>query len=246
MGGPRLNNIFCACCGIEVKPKTSRTKYCSKDCQYKAKSKEIGSTKYCPHCNINKPVSEFFKCRNKLQAWCKACQRSRPRSYRIDVTCSRCGLETTIKRSTSKLTSWTCLPCSREIVRENNGGHPPNYKGSKFISGRTLYGWKYSAAKRGHSWNITKEDIDTQYLKQQGICALSGLEMELSKRSIYRPSLDRIDSTKGYTPDNIQFVCSAINMMKNKLDEAVFVALCKSIALHSCRCIPEGINPNTG
>jgi hypothetical protein len=33
----------------------------------------------------------------------------------------------------------------------------------------------------------------------------------------YRGSLDRIDSTKGYSKDNIQIVCAQVNLMKHEL-----------------------------
>jgi len=36
-------------------------------------------------------------------------------------------------------------------------------------------------------------------------------------------SIDRIDSTKGYSKDNVQLVCMAANQMKNDLSMEEFV-----------------------
>lgn len=42
-------------------------------------------------------------------------------------------------------------------------------------------------------------------------------------------SVDRIDSKKGYTRDNVQLVCMAINQMKSDLDNNTFYNLCKAV-----------------
>ena len=47
----------------------------------------------------------------------------------------------------------------------------------------------------------------------------------------YKASLDRIDSSKGYTPNNIQFTTWICNQAKNNLDEVDFIEMCKDVAL---------------
>ncbi|NDC09945.1 MAG: hypothetical protein EBZ75_11515 [Oxalobacteraceae bacterium] len=58
-------------------------------------------------------------------------------------------------------------------------------------------------------------------------CAVSNLEFDLTHDRRWHihplsPSLDRIDSTKGYTPDNVRVVCSWVNTAKSDLSEAHF------------------------
>ena len=74
---------------------------------------------------------------------------------------------------------------------------------------------KNSAAKRGLEFSITKEDI-----KIPSRCPL--LEVEFTntyanptENKDYVPSLDRIDNTKGYTPDNVWVISFKANRMKN-------------------------------
>lgn len=72
-------------------------------------------------------------------------------------------------------------------------------------------------------------DIDLQYLKelwqiQNGICAITGLKMSLSRGGdpTRQASLDRINSAKGYVKDNVQYVVLPVNLAKcNFPDELI-------------------------
>jgi hypothetical protein len=43
-------------------------------------------------------------------------------------------------------------------------------------------------------------------------------------------SLDRIDSSKGYVIDNVQWLHRDINMMKQRFSQEYFINICKHIA----------------
>jgi hypothetical protein len=60
---------------------------------------------------------------------------------------------------------------------------------------------------------------------------LSGLPIEFGTkgRELGTASLDRIDSTKGYTPENVQWLHKDINQMKMDLTEQKFIDLCKKV-----------------
>jgi hypothetical protein len=64
----------------------------------------------------------------------------------------------------------------------------------------------------------------------------SGMELKFGRTNKDRigksVSIDRIDSTKGYIPNNIQWVDKRINIMKNKMDEQEFLSICKKIVEH--------------
>jgi hypothetical protein len=72
-------------------------------------------------------------------------------------------------------------------------------------------------------------NLDLEYLKeiwdrQKGICPYSNVKLECVKEGktnskIYTMSLDRIDSSKGYIKNNVQFVSIAINLMKSNMTE---------------------------
>lgn len=97
---------------------------------------------------------------------------------------------------------------------------------------------KNNSQVRDHEFKITIEDAWEQFKGQDGKCALSGLPIDLPKSryeldSIKTASLDRIDSSIGYTKENIQWVHKHINMMKRALVQSEFIELCKAVAQHA-------------
>lgn len=88
----------------------------------------------------------------------------------------------------------------------------------------TLRRAKRHSKEKDRECTITLQDLKMQWEKQQGKCIYTNIELVLptgtNKINItHQASLDRIDSTKGYIPGNIQFVSSCINMLKNKLTD---------------------------
>ncbi len=71
------------------------------------------------------------------------------------------------------------------------------------------------------------------YEKQERKCALSGLPIGFgTERRRNTASLDRIDSSKGYTEDNVQWVHKTINIMKQASSDDEFIRFCKAVANH--------------
>jgi len=44
----------------------------------------------------------------------------------------------------------------------------------------------------------------------------------------YGPSIDRIDSNKGYTKDNVRLVLVSVNIALNNFGEGVFETICRA------------------
>jgi len=85
---------------------------------------------------------------------------------------------------------------------------------------------KQHAKAKNREFTITIDDLFEVLLNQNNKCALSGVLFSLETK----PSLDRIDSSKGYTKENIQFVLKEINIMKSNFDEYKFIELCTLVA----------------
>lgn len=66
-----------------------------------------------------------------------------------------------------------------------------------------------------HEVAITLNDLIDLWHCQQGRCAISSKKME-HKRCLFAVSIDRINSHLGYISGNVQLVCQAINMAKNR------------------------------
>ena len=90
---------------------------------------------------------------------------------------------------------------------------------------------KHHAIKTCKEFNITLEYISEIFDKQDGKCALSGLDLDfgISDKVIQTASLDRIDSSKGYITGNVQWVHKNVNWMKQDFSDEEFVAMCKKI-----------------
>lgn len=91
---------------------------------------------------------------------------------------------------------------------------------------------KSNAKKRNIEFNLTEQDIVDQYLKQNKKCALTGLDVVFgkeTKKGKQTASVDRLDSTKPYTKDNIQIVHKDINFSKWVFSQQKFIELCKAV-----------------
>lgn len=88
-----------------------------------------------------------------------------------------------------------------------------------------------NASSRNLEFSITIEYIWDLFVKQNKRCALSGLELTIqrSKSNAGNASLDRIDSFKGYTIGNVQWVHKDINKMKTDFSQEEFIELCTMI-----------------
>ena len=76
------------------------------------------------------------------------------------------------------------------------------------------------------------EDFYDIYKSQNGVCALSGKQFDLSSR-MDQPSPDRIDSTRGYSKDNVFFTTFGVNRARQDLSLDNFVQMCKMVVSHS-------------
>jgi len=89
---------------------------------------------------------------------------------------------------------------------------------------------KKSAAKRQQVFDLTVSDVVDCWVAQQTVCAYSGRQMTLEANRLNTVSIERIDSTVGYTPENTILVCQAINRMKSDFSLVDFYAMCSEVA----------------
>ena len=87
-------------------------------------------------------------------------------------------------------------------------------------------------------------DIDIDYVmkllvKQDGKCALTGWDLEFTRggdwdgKNPKGATMDRIYSSLGYVPGNVQLVCGLPNTIKRNMPDKDFRTMCKDIAKHS-------------
>jgi hypothetical protein len=137
--------------------------------------------------------------------------------------CSGCNAEQAYTRKDhakqSELADWQCKKCISKAK-----GFSENMPVGNVA--RLYNKFRKSANKRQIYWGISIKDFEGCYT---GKCVLTGWEISMTYDNC-TASLDRIDSSKGYEIDNIQWVHTMVNMCKNKYSQDKFVEMCKAVA----------------
>lgn len=127
----------------------------------------------------------------------------------------------------------TCKNCWTAV----KGNKHPQWQGAGEIHKELIGIHKNSALTKGVEFNITVEYAWSIFLSQDRKCAFTGEELHFTP-SFYNKkhrtaSLDRIDSTKGYVPGNIQWVHKDVNKLKKNFSDDRFIEICKKVAEHA-------------
>ena len=141
-----------------------------------------------------------------------------------------------------------CINCGIELFGRCSQKFCDNKTCGVSWRSKNVYRYKYTYSHRNKSvknfmktllskkikdrQNINIEDLNDLWTSQNGKCAISGVSMTaIAGQGIIDTniSIDRIDSSKGYTKDNIQLVCRMVNHMKSNRDQKVLFDWCKAI-----------------
>ena len=144
--------------------------------------------------------------------------------------CPNCGDEQSYLRRNYAIMSYNeakeCKSCSNK--KPENNSHRGWIKGVL----RTSFAYKYQAQAdvRGLDWDITFEYLAELLIKQDFKCALTGWDIDAMEVNKNTASLDRIDSSKGYIEDNVQWVHKVVNMSKQQYSQEEFIDMRKAVA----------------
>lgn len=152
-----------------------------------------------------------------------------------------CGNETVCyKQVLSNGNKKTCASKTCPFHRQeysNNGKKNIKFTGYEEISGCKWAGIKAGARRRNLEFNITLEYAWDLFILQEKKCALTKLDIFFgtTNTKLSTASLDRIDSSKGYIENNIQWLHKDINVMKWDFDSEYFKNLCKLVVDNSLK-----------
>lgn len=124
-----------------------------------------------------------------------------------------------------------CKECKKKQNAEAKKKYSDEQKLYKTIQSRVL-GAKDRASKKGIPCTITKEFIMDLWNKQSGLCAISKIPMtyEINEGRVYTNlSIDQIEQGRGYTEDNVQLICMAVNQLKSDWDMDTVKYICKMV-----------------
>lgn len=169
--------------------------------------------KTCPKCKIDKSFLSFGFSKDrkdKMQVYCKDCHSK----YRNE---NRQKINEYFKINRNKISE------KEKIERQTVNGCLKN-----------LLKLSKTRARLNNSENNLTIEILTVFLYLQNFkCALTGLDFTFEYsgefgRDPYRPSIDRIDNSKGYTVDNVQLICNMVNVAKNQYPQEMFDEMCRA------------------
>lgn len=107
-------------------------------------------------------------------------------------------------------------------------------KGFKRAIGDMFTGARQRAVLRECACTITREDLIAKVKEQGGLCAVTGMKFSVApisngKKRPLRMSVDRIDRSGGYTPDNIRITTAIANIAMMDWDFDDFVSMCRAV-----------------
>ena len=152
----------------------------------------VSTTKICKTCKEKKLPTEFSlnnASKDRLQYSCRVCDNNRQKQRRAENT-------------------------------EVHADYSRNYQRNRRLDFNYRLQMLINASKQRAKLNSREHDINVDDIKaiypSDGYCPIFGLKLEFNGAGFRdsSPSIDRIDSTKGYTRDNIQIISWKANRIK--------------------------------
>lgn len=137
-----------------------------------------------------------------------------PNTYGSGV-CVQCGADVP-RKSAGPRGKWCSEKCRATYRRDVD----PDFR---------LHSLKYNAEKRGQLFTLERGDIEW-VMK----CPILGIELDYSSTTSTNdnaPSVDRIDSSKGYIKENVWVISNKANRMKNDATNSELIEFARAILL---------------
>ena len=196
-------------------------------------------TRPCTRCKITKPLSEFGKSKKGKYGHrerCKDCRRE------VRQIARAAGHRDPYEL---RMVNVDCEGCEQPYETRYTAHKQAIYEGLTFLCDGCRHGYvpynqirKSLHLKRGdriikQDPNLTVEFIHDLWIMQEGKCWYTGIPMifpipqkrntKSQNNPIYTASLDRIDSSKDYTTDNVVICTMTANLAKSDLSEEQFM-----------------------
>ena len=99
---------------------------------------------------------------------------------------------------------------------------------------RTQQMMKTRSKRKGLDFNLDKEYIEQLWDDCKGICSMTGVSMKKNStvNDPFVMSVDRINSKKGYTKDNVRLVSRWYNVSRNNYGDKLTIEMCHRVVKH--------------
>jgi hypothetical protein len=179
---------------------------------------------YCKKCDLEKDKDYFWK------------NSSLKRGY--SYTCKDCMNLYYKARSKENYNKWA----RNYRLKEQNKDYERNFRTSYLQSFNGFVSKLWSTSKnrakvKDWEFDLTKEWISEKLNKM--VCEVTGCSLTLLKynkdkyhSNPFNPSIDRIDSTKGYIMENCRLVCWIYNIAKSDFTDKEVYLMSKNLILN--------------
>ena len=189
-------------------------------------------TKQCRSCSEVKPVTEFSvhqrKANNPLKRGSTMTHRNaKPEeAVVLRIHCKKCCAikAKEFRQRHKELTGDADYRGSGKTTK-----YPKEDRALMSAIRQRLQQTKGNAKRKGVVVALTEEYLYDLYKSQKGICALSGVELQIEGNSNLRLSLDKIIPENGYIEGNVQWTIFAANRAKGDLTQKDFLRLCSLV-----------------
>lgn len=161
--------------------------------------------------------------------------------YRVQCDCGAIEIRRIDHVKSGRTTC--CRSCSAQDTYAIHGKNNPVlgkkgvHKGVGDINRAFYLHYRYGAEKRNIVFDVSIEYLWELFLRQNKKCALSGVDITISSNIVNSnvdyanttASLDRKNSSLGYTEDNVQWVHKTINYIKRDLTDEDFIRWCSHV-----------------
>src|SRR3990167_696828 len=175
--------------------------------------------KACTKCKTEKPADAFGPragVRDGLRSRCRVCEG-------VDERDRRAAMSSEERTAKAKAEYWRNPEKKRRRATDWNRAHPEVVREKnrcECMRRRTewsrglVVNLSARAKKSGRAFDLTIDFLEQLFAKQRGLCHWLGIPMQASveKREPRRPSVDRLDNSRGYTQDNVVLTCMFANL----------------------------------
>src|ERR1019366_3486233 len=175
----------------------------------------------CPQCNEPKSENDFYDRGDgsgKKKKRCKRCDNNAKHNYYLTNSDS-------VRRNAKR---WYKANKTKRAAKAKEYNKTPKGRLVKLMQGA-----KNRAKKYHHIFALDSHFLLELWNNQSAKCALTNIPFEFENNTIhdtnpFAPSIDRINSTGGYTKDNVRLVCVAVNYALNEFGEETFKQICEA------------------
>ena len=125
---------------------------------------------------------------------------------------------------------YQCKNCNNnyQLNSSRRSDNSARYYSKRKQNNPALFMWKQAKHRAQYDYDNMVFEIEVTDIVLPEMCPYMGVGfLPLDKK--YGYSLDRIDSTKGYTKDNIQVISRIANIMKNNATEQELISFAKGV-----------------